>query len=103
MTSRHSFQEVRLRSQVSRRSSIKAPATASSAIGLKLNVGEADNAMDLGLARSVAPYSRVSSKAAGEIVARGQAVVKQWPRIADSLQIRAREQERMAAAFRLAG
>lgn len=71
--------------------------------GLKLNVSEADNTMDLDLARSVAPYFRVSGKLADEIVARGRAVVKQWPRIADSLQIRAREQERMAAAFRLAG
>jgi serine/threonine-protein kinase HipA len=71
--------------------------------GLKLNISEADNAMDLDLARSVAPYFRVSKKLADEIIARSQAVVKQWPKIANSLQIRAREQERMAAAFRLAG
>lgn len=71
--------------------------------GLKLNVSEADNAMDLDLARSVAPYFRVSKKLADEIVARSQAVVKQWRKIADSLKVRAREQERMAAAFRLAG
>ena len=70
--------------------------------GLKLNVSEADNAMDLDLARSVAPYFRVSKKLADEIVARSQAVVKQWPKIADGLKIRAREQEVMAAAFRLA-
>ena len=71
--------------------------------GLNLNVSEADNAMDLDLARSVAPYFRVSKKLADEIVERSQAVVKQWPKIADSLHVRAREQERMAAAFRLAG
>jgi serine/threonine-protein kinase HipA len=71
--------------------------------GLKLNVSEADNAMDLDLARSVAPYFRVSRKLADEIVSRSQAVVRQWPKIASSLQVRAREQERMAAAFRLAG
>ena len=71
--------------------------------GLTLNVSEADNAMDLDLARSVAPYFRVSRKLADEIVARSRAVVKQWPKIADSLQVRAREQERMAEAFRLAG
>jgi serine/threonine-protein kinase HipA len=71
--------------------------------GLKLNVSEADNAMDLDLARSVAPYFRVSSKMAGEIVSRSQAVVMQWPKIAGSLKIRARERERMAPAFRLAG
>ncbi|MGJ7541504.1 type II toxin-antitoxin system HipA family toxin [Variovorax sp. LT1R16] len=71
--------------------------------GLKLNVSEADNALDLDLVRSVAPYFRVSRKLGDEIVARSQAVVKQWPKIAASLKIRAREQEQMAAAFRLAG
>jgi serine/threonine-protein kinase HipA len=71
--------------------------------GLKLNVSEADNAMDLDLARSVAPYFRVSKQLADEVITRSQAVVRQWPKIADSLQIRAREQELMAAAFRLAG
>ena len=70
--------------------------------GLKLNVSEADNAMDLDLARSVAPYFRVSRKVADEIVARSLAVVNQWPMIASSLGVRAREKERMAAAFRLA-
>ncbi len=71
--------------------------------GLKLNVSEADNAMDLDLARSVAPYFRISKAAANEIIERSQAVVQQWPKIANSLQVRAREQERMATAFRLAG
>ena len=70
--------------------------------GLKLNVSEADNAMDLDLARSVAPYFRISKSLADEIVTRSQAVVQQWPKIANSLKIRPREQERMAAAFRLA-
>ncbi|CAG1019648.1 partial serine/threonine-protein kinase HipA, partial [Burkholderiaceae bacterium] len=71
--------------------------------GLKLNVSQAENAMDLDLARSVAPYFRVSKKLADEIVERSRAVVKQWPKIAGSLRVGAREQERMAAAFRLAG
>ena len=71
--------------------------------GLKLNVSEADNAMDLDLARSVAHYFRVSKPLADDIIARSQAVVRQWPKIADSLKIAAREQARMASAFRLAG
>lgn len=71
--------------------------------GLKLNVSEADNAMDLDLARSVAPYFRISKAGADEIIKRSQAVVRQWPKIANNLQVRAREQERMASAFRLAG
>ena len=71
--------------------------------GLKLNVSEADNAMDLDLARSVAPYFRVSKKLANEIIERSQAVVKQWPKIADRLRVGHQEQERMAPAFGLAG
>jgi serine/threonine-protein kinase HipA len=71
--------------------------------GLKLNVSESDNALDLDLARSVAPYFRVSKKLADETIEHSQAVVRQWPRIADRLHVRPREQERMASAFRLAG
>ena len=69
--------------------------------GLKLNVSEADNALDLDLARSVAPYFRVSSRRANEIIERSQAIVQQWPKIASSLQISQREQAGMSAAFRL--
>lgn len=71
--------------------------------GLKLNVSEADNALDLDLARSVAPFFRVSKKLADDIIARNRAVVAQWPKIAGSLHIPPREQERLAAAFGLAG
>ena len=71
--------------------------------GLKLNISTADNAMDLDLARSVAPYFRVSTKSAQQIIERSQTVVKQWPSIADCLRVPAREQERMASAFRLIG
>ena len=71
--------------------------------GLALNVSQADNALDLNLALSVAAYFRVSKKAANEVIERSQAVVRQWPKIAGRLKIRAREQESMAAAFRLAG
>lgn len=71
--------------------------------GLKLNVSEADNALDLDLARSVAPYFRISKAGADEVIKHSQAVVRQWPKIANHLQVHAREQERMACAFRLAG
>ena len=70
--------------------------------GLRLNVSEADNAQDLNLARSVAPYFRVAAKNADAIIERSQAVVGQWPKIAKSLRIPVREQQRMASAFRLA-
>lgn len=71
--------------------------------GLALNVSETDNALDLDLARSVAPYFRVSASAADEIIERFRAVVRQWRRIAGRLAFSARAYDQMAPAFRLAG
>jgi serine/threonine-protein kinase HipA len=70
--------------------------------GLKLNISEVDNAMDLELARSVAPYFRLTKTQANEIIKRSRAVVAQWPKIASRLHLSVREQERMVSAFRLA-
>ncbi len=70
--------------------------------GLKLNISAADNALDLDLVRSVAPYFRVAAKTANEIIERSQATVKQWSKLATRLTIPAREQQWMASAFRLA-
>jgi serine/threonine-protein kinase HipA len=70
--------------------------------GLKLNISESDNAMDLELAQSVAPYFRVSVEQAEEIISNQILVVSQWRTIADSLSISHREQQQMEAAFRLA-
>lgn len=70
--------------------------------GLKLNISEADNAMDLGLARSVAHYFRITGQIADEIIGNFRQVVAQWPKIADHLGIPQSEQKRMAPAFRLA-
>jgi len=70
--------------------------------GLKLNISESDNAMDLELAQSVAPYFRVSVEQAEEIISNQIHVVSQWRTIADSLLISYREQQQMEAAFRLA-
>ena len=71
--------------------------------GLKLNISAADNALDLDLARSVASYFRVSKQRADETIQKSQAVVKQWRTIAGGLKVPARQQDRMAPAFRLAG
>ncbi|MEO7743162.1 MAG: HipA domain-containing protein [Usitatibacter sp.] len=71
--------------------------------GLQLNVSETDNALDLDLAREVAPYFRVAAKAAREIIESYRAIVSQWRTIARKLRVPAREQERMAESFRLAG
>ena len=56
------------------------------ASGLKLNITEADNAMDLELARSVADYFRVSVDEAEEIISNQIQVVSQWRTIAESRQ-----------------
>ena len=70
--------------------------------GLTLNISETDNALDLELVRSVAPYFRVSVEQANAIIANQIQVVSQWHMLADSLKISARDQQQMAAAFRLA-
>lgn len=70
--------------------------------GLKLNVSENDNALDLDLARSVASYFRVSNKDANEIIENFQGVVSQWPTIANEIGISQQEQEDIGVAFRLA-
>ena len=71
--------------------------------GLKLNISEVDNAMDLDLVRAVAPYFRVDRKTADAIIRRSQSVVGQWPKIAARLGVAPREQAHMASAFALAG
>lgn len=71
--------------------------------GLRLNISEADNAMDLELVRSVAPYFRVKGDEASRALERFRAVVRRWRTVADRLGLPPREQDRMADAFRLAG
>ncbi|NMY69127.1 HipA domain-containing protein [Pseudomonas sp. WS 5414] len=72
------------------------------ASGLKLNISEADNALDLDLAREVAAYFRLDRAEAEGIIEHCQSVVRQWPTLAQALGLSRREQERMAPAFRLA-
>jgi serine/threonine-protein kinase HipA len=69
--------------------------------GLKLNVSEADNAMDLELARSVAPYFRLSTSEANEIISQQQQLISQWRTIATSLGISIQQQRHFSTAFRL--
>lgn len=71
--------------------------------GLKLNITEADNALDPELAREVAGYFRLDLRAADEIIERFRGIVAQWRTLAQSIGLSAREQDRMADAFRLAG
>lgn len=69
--------------------------------GLKLNITDADNALDLELAREVAEYFRVSRADAEEIIESFKEVVRQWPILASALGLSRREQDNMAPAFRL--
>ena len=70
--------------------------------GLKLNVSEADNALDLELALSVAHLFRLKNDEANAIIARVRSVVSKWRNLANGLGISRREQEAYAPAFRLA-
>lgn len=70
--------------------------------GLKLNITEADNALELELAREVAEYFRLSLSEADEIIENFIGIVSQWRTIANGLGLPLREQEYMTEAFKLA-
>jgi serine/threonine-protein kinase HipA len=71
--------------------------------GLKLNVSENDNALDLELALSVAPLFRVKADEAIEILQSMKALVRdKWHAAARYLKLGNSELEMMAPAFRLA-
>ncbi|TVQ83246.1 MAG: HipA domain-containing protein [Bacteroidetes bacterium] len=70
--------------------------------GLKLNISEIDNSLDLNLALDVHEYFRLSYKEAKEIVSHIQAVVRSWPQKAKGLKISRREQEIKQMTFRQA-
>jgi serine/threonine-protein kinase HipA len=69
-----------------------------SGTGLTLNISETDNALDWGLARSVAKYFRIKDKQAIEIIASTRTTVAQWAKIASKYRIKRSEQELMAQA-----
>jgi len=71
--------------------------------GLKLNITDADNALDIELAREVAAYFRLKLNEADDIIEHSRGIVRQWRTLARRLGLSLREQDRMADAFRLAG
>src|SRR5947209_17067836 len=71
--------------------------------GLCLNIDESDNALDLDLVRSVAPYFRIKDAQATSIIGRVAEVVRGWSDIADTLGIKRGEQGEMADAFTMGG
>ena len=70
--------------------------------GLCLNISESDNALDLDLVRSVAPYFRISDSQATATIDRIAKQVRGWREIADSLGLSRSEQDDMATAFHTA-
>lgn len=69
--------------------------------GLHLNVSEADNAQDLGLARSVARWFRLKPPRTEAVIAEVVGAVRTWRGAADRYEIGRTEQDAMARAFRL--
>jgi len=68
--------------------------------GLSLNISEKDNALDLDLAREVAPYFRISAKKADEIIVGITKTVGGWKSLAEKQGISKQERDAMARAFR---
>lgn len=52
--------------------------------GLKLNITENDNTLDLELAREVAEYFQLGLTEADDIIANFRGIVSQWRTIADT-------------------
>jgi serine/threonine-protein kinase HipA len=73
------------------------------AAGLKLNITQHDNAMNLDLAREVAEVFRYAPTDADQEIARIQQMVRQWPTLAGKLGISAKEQAMFSGCFALAG
>ncbi len=70
--------------------------------GLKLNINETDNALELDLAREVAPFFRIPSTRANTIISEVRNAVKEWREIASKIGISRSEQELVEPAFKTA-
>lgn len=67
--------------------------------GLKLNISESDNSLDLDLAREVAGYYRLDDQKANQIIDQVKKSVKGWRISAVKYKISKAEQELMSEAF----
>jgi serine/threonine-protein kinase HipA len=73
------------------------------ATGLKLNITQHDNALNLDLAREVADVFRYGATEAEQEIDHIRQVIRQWPTLAGKLGIPAKEQARFSGCFALAG
>ncbi|QWX83565.1 HipA domain-containing protein [Cellulophaga sp. HaHaR_3_176] len=71
-------------------------------MGLKLNISEDDNALDLDLALTVAPYFRIEKETGQIIIDEISHIVSTWKVIANKYGLSRREQELKASAFKRA-
>lgn len=71
--------------------------------GLKLNISEDDNALDIDLAMEVYPYFRLNETQAKEIINQVKNAVKIWRKLAEKYGISRAEQEMKAPAFNVIG
>jgi serine/threonine-protein kinase HipA len=67
--------------------------------GLKLNISENDNALDLDLALEVAPFFRVNHPQAKRITEEIKTIVSTWQTVATKYKIGRNEQEMISRAF----
>jgi serine/threonine-protein kinase HipA len=70
--------------------------------GLRLNISETDNALDLALAQDVAPQFRLTPGQAKNIMQEVVTAVRQWSAVADRYGISREEQQRLSLAFAVA-
>lgn len=71
-------------------------------MGLKLNISDEDNALDLDLALEVAEFFRLSEQRALVIIEEVKKAVSTWRKVADKYGLSRAEQEVKAMAFRMA-
>ncbi len=69
--------------------------------GLKLNISDDDNSLDLRLAMDVREFFRLSEERATEIIREVTAAVRNWKKVATKYGISRAEQDLKALAFRL--
>lgn len=69
-------------------------------VGLKLNISETSNALEIDLAMDVCEYFRVSKSTATMIIAQVQESVKNWRKTADAFSLSKNEQDLKKNAFK---
>lgn len=67
--------------------------------GLRLNISETSNALDLDLARDVAPHFRLKPAQAEAVLNQVVTAVRSWPALADACHLSREEQGTMSRAF----